>query len=207
MNDQPSNRDQQNPEQDNPKLESRRDFLKGSAYLGTIGATGFLSNASFISLASAGNSENKQEKRAKQAYQLRVNAAEQHYEKTLALPIQENNGDDKRYRHDNFYASFTKTMEHNQFGEVNPSAYKALVKATRTGRDKHFEAIPLDANADRTLANPQGAFRNILSGLDGHATRMRPAPTFRSAESAGEMGELYWQTMTRDVPFNQYDAT
>ena len=60
--------------------------------------------------------------------------------------------------------------------------------------------------ADRTLANPQGAFRYEVAGLDSHATRMPPSHRFRSARLAGEMGEVYWQALTRDVPFSQYDG-
>jgi hypothetical protein len=33
---------------------------------------------------------------------------------------------------------------------------------------------------------------------------MAPAPAFRSAEIAAEMGEVYWQALTRDVPFIEY---
>ena len=38
---------------------------------------------------------------------------------------------------------------------------------------------------------------------------MPPAPTLTSAETAGEMVELYWHALLRDVPFNEYfaDAT
>src|SRR5262249_9802418 len=31
-------------------------------------------------------------------------------------------------------------------------------------------------------------------------------PTFSSAEEAGEMAEVYWQALTRDVPFSAYDT-
>ncbi|MEM7432250.1 MAG: vanadium-dependent haloperoxidase [Pseudomonadota bacterium] len=80
------------------------------------------------------------------------------------------------------------------------------MRAAKTGKARHFEAIPLDGTASRRLANPQGAYRFVHGGLDGHATRMRPAPTFRSAEAAAEMGEVYWQGLTRDVPFNHYET-
>src|SRR5262249_48117177 len=33
-----------------------------------------------------------------------------------------------------------------------------------------------------------------------------PAPAFASAEQAGEMVELYWMALTRDVPFSEYDT-
>ena len=111
-----------------------------------------------------------------------------------------------RYAFDRFYASFTKTLPHDAFGEVDPSAYRQLLRAERTGKSADFDRIPLDPVAARTLANPQGGYRFPLVGLDGFATRMRPAPSFRSAESAAEMGEVYWQALTRDVPFHRYDT-
>jgi hypothetical protein len=33
---------------------------------------------------------------------------------------------------------------------------------------------------------------------------IRPAPTFDSAEEAGEMAELYWHALTRDIHFSDY---
>lgn len=195
------------------QTQSRRTFIKSSAYLGSlgsIGATGVLGNMAFINEAEAGPFKNHDMKldsnlRAKQAFKARHDAARNNYKATLRLPEQTTNGDDRRYRRDNYYASFTKTLEHNQYGEVDPRAYKRLLKAQKTGKESHFNAIPQDPIAERGLANPQGGLRYIYAGLDGHATRMRPAPAFRSAETAGEMGELYWQAMTRDIPFNQYD--
>ncbi len=186
--------------------ESRRSFIKSSAYIGAVGTSGLLGNSVLLGSASAEQLPQSADNRPKKAYKARVHAARQHYQRTVLLPPQLHNGDEERYEEQQYYASFTKALEHNQFGEVTPSAYRALLKAQRTGKPEHFDAIPLDPIADRTLANPQGAYRFIYAGLDGHATRMRPAPPFRSAEAAAEMGELYWQALTRDVPFNWYGS-
>jgi len=35
---------------------------------------------------------------------------------------------------------------------------------------------------------------------------MPAPPAFKSAEIAGEMVELYWQALTRDVPFAEYGS-
>lgn len=193
---------------------SRRGFLKSSAYLGTLGAAGVLGNTVLAGSASAEEltaaelaaveTDASVNIRTQRAFKIRVDAAIQHRNYTQQLPDQLNNSDEARYSEDRYYASFTKVLPHNQYGEVAPGAYRALLRAMATRNPNHFDAIPLAQVADRKLANPQGAFRIIFSGLDGHATRMRPAPVFRGAEAAAEMGELYWQALTRDVPFNHY---
>ena len=143
-------------------------------------------------------------RRSNEAYTIRESAAKQHLSYTRTLGTQFDNDDEQRYSSENYYASFTKTLPSNDFGEVDPWAFEALQTAMRTGARADFDAIPLDEDAARRLANPQGAFRYEVAGLDSHATRMPPSHTFRSAELAGEMGEVYWQALTRDVPFSQY---
>ncbi|MEE4298197.1 MAG: vanadium-dependent haloperoxidase [Pseudomonadales bacterium] len=193
-----------------PVLESRRRFIRNSALLGAVSAGAGLgapamlaSPAAEASVAGAGAGALA---RALRAADVRIDAARDRFAQTRALPPQQTNGDDLRYARENFYASFTKTLPHDDFGEVDPAAYRALLRAQRTGRPRDFDAIPLDPTATRRLANPQGALRFVYAGLDGHATRMRPAPAFRSKEIAAEMGELYWQALTRDIPFDQYGS-
>jgi hypothetical protein len=53
--------------------------------------------------------------------------------------------------------------------------------------------------------NVEGAYALDLAGTDSHATRLPPPPPFASAVMAGEMAELYWLALTRDVPFREYD--
>src|SRR5205085_2612609 len=45
-----------------------------------------------------------------------------------------------------------------------------------------------------------------LEGADSHATYEPPAPAFGSDEASGEMIELYWMALTRDVSFEEYDS-
>jgi hypothetical protein len=144
--------------------------------------------------------------RANEAYAIRESAASQHLSYTRQLGTQFDNDDELRYASENYYASFTKTLPSDDFGEVDPFAFEALQTAMRTGARADFDLIPLDQFAVRSLANPQGAFRYEVAGLDSHATRMPPSHTFRSAELAGEVGEVYWQALTRDVPFSEYDS-
>ncbi|MEM9058656.1 MAG: hypothetical protein AAGD86_14355, partial [Pseudomonadota bacterium] len=181
---------------------ARRDFLKTSV---AAVAGGTLAGATLPAAANTTPGALRATGfRAGEALGARVDAARRQYEATLALPRQRVNGDDRRYADNHYYASFTKALPHNAFGEVEPDAYQALLRAQRSGASDDFDAVPLDPTASRKLANPQGAYRFIFAGLDGHATRMRPAPRFRSARAAAEMGEVYWQALTRDVPFNAY---
>lgn len=147
------------------------------------------------------------QRRAGGAYNVREFAARQHLDSSLRLGIQFDNDDEQRYADQRYYASFTKTLPHDLFGEVDPAAFEALQRAMRSGARADFDAIPADPEGgSRKLANPQGAFKYVMSGLDGHATRIAPSHTFRSAALAGELLEVYWQALTRDVPYDAYDT-
>ncbi len=194
----------------------RRQFLKLSASSGVALASGALAvGASSTAAADDFNPGDidpsvdpdlLSTRRAGAAANLRIQAANQQRQKTFVAGTQFDNDDETRYENDNYYASFTKALPHDNFGEVDPSAFEALVTAMRSGAQADFDAIPLDPTAGRKLANPQGAFAYTLTGIDSHATRMPPSHTFRSAELAGEEIEVYWQALTRDVPFTDYGS-
>jgi hypothetical protein len=132
------------------------------------------------------------------AYRLRRDAAITH--SNLPLPTYTTNGDEAAYP--TRIASFTKGLPHNDRGEVEPSAYAALLNALTTGKSAAFDAIPL--GGPTKLANPQAAYAFELEGLDPHQVECPAPPAFSSAETAAEMVELYWQALTRDVPFAAY---
>jgi membrane-associated phospholipid phosphatase len=46
----------------------------------------------------------------------------------------------------------------------------------------------------------------VLAGADSHHLGVSAPPAFDSEAEAGEMAELYWQALTRDVPFSRYGA-
>lgn len=139
---------------------------------------------------SAGNA------RRMQAYQLRVMQAGRHIQG--ALPVQPTNGDDERYA--DYLASYSKALPHNDRGEVFPVAYETLLAALRGEAD--YAQIPL--GGDMRLANPQAALAYQLEGPDSHDFVIAAPPTFESQEIAGELLELYWQALARDVPFSDY---
>jgi hypothetical protein len=139
-------------------------------------------------------------KRERQAFNLRVEVAER--QKDLPLADHPTNGDEERYP--NKIASFTKGLPHNNLGEVDLNAYNALLRAVSTGQPADYEAIPL--GGPRKLINPQAGLAFELEGPDSHSLTMPAPPAFASAEAAGEMVELYWQSLLRDVSFSDYDS-
>lgn len=142
---------------------------------------------------------NTKERREK-AYYIRDKAASSQ----MKLPLAEHkcNGDEQLYP--TKIGSFTKGLPHNSLGEVDLKAYNQFIKALETGKKDHFESIPL--GGDVKLANPQGAYAFGLAGTDCHNFGIAEPPAFNSALAAGEMAELYWQALTRDVPFLEYDT-
>jgi hypothetical protein len=109
------------------------------------------------------------------------------------------NGDEARY--DGVVASFGKGLPHNDRGEPDPDAYRTLVDALNG--DAAFADIPMGAGG-KPLANPQAALDFATCGADPHQQATPPAPAFASEEMAGEVAELYWKALARDVPFREY---
>jgi hypothetical protein len=138
--------------------------------------------------------------RREQALRIRVDAALSQRDVPPTPSV--SNGDEQTYP--NQIASFTKTLPHNDLGEVDLNAYNAYLQALNSAQWADFEAIPLGGAAK--LANPQAAYCYSLEGADAAAMPSPPAPAFASAQTAGEMVEDYWQALTRDVPFSQYGS-
>ncbi len=187
-----------------PATTSRRRFLGhvGGATAATVAAGVIgLPTISLLGTETAEAAEIgplNSNKRRNRAFQIRRDAAL--FNKNLPHPDHPCNGDEARYP--DRIANYSKALPHNGLGEVNLTAYNALIHATSTGESSDFEAIPLGSVA--RLANPQAAFAYDLIGPDSHQLTIRPAPTFDSAEEAGEMAEVYWHALTRDVHFSNY---
>jgi hypothetical protein len=118
----------------------------------------------------------------------------------VGMPAQTPNGDELRYP--NGIASFTKGLPHHANGEVHAHALEVLHSALDSEISSDFEAIPL--GGARKLVNPQCGLAFDTEGDDPQQFVIPPAPRFDSAELAGEMVELYWQALLRDVPFTEY---
>jgi hypothetical protein len=186
---------------------SRRRFLKAAAGAGTWTAAASVGGLGSVlvgpSEASASNSRSKASRsRAAAAFRIRKEAAYIHFREKS--PTQVSNGDEERY-HDK-RASFFKCLPQNELAEVDLDAYAKLLTALKRGRSSLFDDIPLSASSARKLANPQAAYAFDMTGVDSHATALPPAPTFASAEVAAEMGEVFWQSLARDVPYIDFES-
>ena len=138
--------------------------------------------------------------RQKQVYRLRKKVAK--YYSELPLVKQVNNGDDKIYA--SRIGSFSKGMPHNALGEVDQDVYKTYLKAIRKGDRDLFDSIPTPGNI--TLRNIENIWSIDYLGPDVQNLNIPPAPAIASEEHGGEFVELYWQALTRDVPFADYDS-
>src|SRR6202521_2424580 len=136
--------------------------------------------------------------RSDRSFQIRLNAATR--ESKLHIPPQINNGDEARYA--SFIGNFSQGLPHNSIGEVDTTAYQALLTAVTSGKSDEFAEIPLGGNVK--LAGPQGGLAFDLEGTDSGQLSIPPSPTLAGAERAGEMVEDYWMALARDIPFSQY---
>lgn len=122
--------------------------------------------------------------------------------------IQVSNADESTYRNGagqlSYIGNFHKGLDHDALGEVVPASYRAMVRALNDGTHAAFEDIPLGLG--RKLTNPQAGLAFDLEGPDGQSLTIPPAPRLDSAEMAGEMAELYWMALLRDVPFSSFGA-
>jgi membrane-associated phospholipid phosphatase len=186
-------------------MDERLDTTNRRRFLAQVGAAALTSVAApfasgGVSLEAAALGPTKPNQRAADAYRIRHDSAVFH--KNQPIPPQETNGDDELFANVGYIGSFTKSLPHDSFGVVDPSAYQALLTALSTGNPADFDAIPQGGVAK--LADPQSALAFQMDGEDSHQLAVRVPPAFASAEEAGEMGEVYWQALTRDVPFADY---
>lgn len=117
--------------------------------------------------------------------------------------------------------NFHKTLPHNRYGEVDPSAYGTFRLAALTGGD--YEAVPRGFNGivvppedgyvvavpsrSDGFNNPQ-AGRSHDKATGGAAEYSMPAaPKVRSKSTAAEMTELQWMAILRDEPFANFDTS
>lgn len=182
-----------------PADETRRAFLGRSAMV--AGATAALPVIGAApGTASAAVIPQRRRQRRTAAYEVRASAALEQW--TQPLPRHPDNGDAESLT--NKIGSFTKGLPHDEFGEVDPRAFRKLTRALRSGADSRFEAIPL--GGARKLANPQATYAYSMEGLDSHRSTMPAAPAFSSKDEVAEIVEVYWHALLRDVPFNEYDS-
>jgi hypothetical protein len=114
-----------------------------------------------------------------------------------------NNNDEVNYPDLPFIGNYSKALRHDSLGDPEPLSYGTLLRALQSRDPGDFEELLRPASAKR-LTNPQAGLAFDLEGPDAQAVTQPPAPRFDSAQTAAEMGELYWMALARDVPFINY---
>jgi hypothetical protein len=92
---------------------------------------------------------------------------------------------------------------HDSLGEPVRESYAKLVAALAEGTFAALESVPLGGVLK--LSNPLAENAFDLEGLDSCQFTMPAPPDCASAAQAAELVELYWQSLTRDVPFSRWD--
>jgi hypothetical protein len=140
--------------------------------------------------------------RSHQAFRVRVDTAR--LERDVIQPNVTANGDEERFP--NGIGNFSKGMPHNSLGEVDLNAYEVFRQAMINGcQQSDIENVPM-GSPDRKFVNPCSAVAFDLQGADSHHLAIPAAPSVQSAEAAGEIVELYWAAVLRDIPFTQYES-
>jgi hypothetical protein len=193
-----------------PNNSNRRQFLgqvgvAAGIAAGTLAAPSVTSAQSSNAAASVpATPQGVSNSRIIEAFQLRVTGATVD---ALAGPATNvNNGDDARYADKG--GTYTKCLEHDQYGRVVPSSYNSFKKALASGKFSQFEQILLGGT--RTLNGPQGGLAFDLEALDNvqfGQPQVPPAPPIASDQSATEMVEHYWASLLRDVAFTDYGTS
>lgn len=125
------------------------------------------------------------------------------FDEKKEIPSQNTNSDEQIYA--DLRGNFSKSLRHLPSGFVDKQAYASLRRALSSGQPEDFLEILIGQGIFK-LTNPQASLAYSLSGNDAWINAIGAAPSFASAETAGEMVELYWTTLIRDVPFNAFDA-
>jgi hypothetical protein len=118
------------------------------------------------------------------------------------VPIAPHPANDDEARYPTRIGTDTRALPHNDRGEVDQAAWRAMYDACQSGDPADFEKIPLGGT--RRLGNPAGPLAVSLAGVTPTQIAIAAAPALASAERAAEAAEVYWQALLRDVPFSEY---
>ncbi|MCI0664156.1 MAG: hypothetical protein L0220_24120, partial [Acidobacteria bacterium] len=200
----PLDQDQNADSRDETKLPSRRQFLSAAGGIttatlasGTVGLTSLTGSSGMLAKAND-HHHSSNNKRRLRALEVRIKAAFNNLQKRF--PESQNNGDEDRFP--SRIASYSKGLPHNSLGEVDRNAYQKLFLAVANDDPSRYDAIPLGGTT--RLANPQSSVALDLEGADSNSLSVMTPPRFASEAYAGEVAELYWRALTRDIPYSQY---
>jgi membrane-associated phospholipid phosphatase len=184
------------------KIASRRAFLKGFGTAALAGAVPLATGLVRLQVAgaSSGSPQLDINARPHEAFRKRVDAATA--DSRVRVPSHNNNGDEARY--ENGIANYTKGFPHNGFGEVDPAAYAAYLAAVDSGKSTDFDHLTMGGSVP--LVDPQAGLCFDLETLDVSQHSIPPFDPLSSAGIAAQAIEVYWQALTRDVSFSDYDS-
>ena len=121
------------------------------------------------------------------------------------LQPQPTNGDQQRYA--DLRGSYGKGLKQLDSGFIDPAAYNQLVRATQLGTSDSFLNITMGTDpVERRMHSPQAAFAFSLDGADAWIHSIAAPPTIASAQKAGEMVEVYWAALLRNINFDDYNT-
>jgi hypothetical protein len=142
--------------------------------------------------------------RTEEAFTVRKDAALQ--ERQSPIVSETANGDELVFT--NRIGNYSKGLPHNDLGEVDSNAYSAFLTSMQDGAPLgEVERIPMGCTVptlQMKLVNPCSASCFSLQGADSHHLTIPAAPPVQSSWAAGEMVELYWMALARDVAFTDY---
>jgi hypothetical protein len=174
-------------------------------FLGTVGA-GAAVVASGATLTGCGGADAAAlpltglEARRADARQVRRDCADLQYQ--AGVVSQGDNGD-QALRPDGAF-SYSKGLPHDALGRPDANAWGQFRSALANADLAALAAVPYGGPVK--LHSPQAGLSYDLIGRDSHQLTMAPAPTFQSAEQAGELVELYWMALVRDLHFSNWNG-
>lgn len=184
---------------DSPPLPARRRFLAGAAGLTVLPELLIPESQAAPPLSPASIVESSGD-RSTRAWQVRLTSADR--QRSVPVPVHISNGDEERYP--NRIGSFSKTLPHNQLGEVDRDAYQRYLDILKAGSADGFDRLPVGGNG--RLTSPQAGLAFELIGSDAATFTQPPPPSFASPGIAAEIAENYWMALTRDISFTDYDS-
>ena len=173
---------------------TRRSFLAGALVAAPV-------MQSFSLAAPEVAEEPTYNSRTRAAFEMRKKAALNQSQRPDVEMVANGDEDSLPYR----IGCYAKGLPQNQYGEVDPAAYNALLAAIKSGKHSDFERLP--RSGGRKLNNPQSGFTFQMEGGDSHTFAIPPAPSIASEAASLETSELYWQALCRDVSFLDYDKS
>jgi hypothetical protein len=193
------------PAAQKPASPIQRSFIGRRSFIGKTGGMAAMAMAAAVFPKRMGASviTYKDTNRTNLAFAYRKQEAQA---EKIDIGVLPDNGDATKFT--DHSGSWSKALAHDNLEIVNQNSWNSFTKALTSGNFSDFEAIivgnPGGTNGNAQLNGPQTALAYDLEGLDSHATKIPPAPSISSAESADEEVEHYWAALLRDVNFSDY---